>query len=460
MGHQTKTLRERIASGGSWAFAAKIITSLLTVSLTAIAARIIAPSDIGTFFLSYSAIIFLSLIARFGLDQVAVRLISENIAVGNFSRIKSIVLKVLLLNSLFLLIICLILWIGAADWITSSFFKNFLMANITELLILWLIVITLQLMIPEIFRGFQDLRVASLFQGTTIYGGALTGTAVGASLIFVWLYYGQISLANLVKIIVLAGLSGVLIAGLLLIKKLKTLPAGSSSIALIDLLQIGGPILIINVSMFVLSQVDLWVLGALRPGAEVALYGAATRVIKLITMPLIVVIEVVAPVIAELNVQSEKEKLERTLRGAASLAFVPSILATSILLLFGGPIMFILFGEFYGQGGVILSFLAIGQVVNVWAGSCGYTLIMTGHHRTMMYITLASGLIATIGCIMVAEEYGAAGVAAMAALAMIFQNMAMLLSAKIHCQVWTHASPLIAYQELRRLWGFIKNNVR
>lgn len=452
MGHQTRPLRERIASAGGWAFAAKIVTSLLTVCLTAIVARIITPSDLGTFFLCFSVITFLSLIARFGLDQVAVRLVSENITIGNFSCVKPIVLKVLLLNSLFLLIISLILLLGAADWLTSSFFKNSLMANIPELLILWLIVITLQLLIPDIFRGFRDFRLASLFQGTTIFGSALTGTVVGSILIFIWICYGAISLPNLIKIIVLAGSSGVLVSCLLLIKKLQTLPAGSSVIPSIELLQIGGPILIINLSMFALMQVDIWVIGALRPEAELALYGAATRIIKLITIPLIVVNEVVAPVIAELNVQSEKQKLERTLRGAASIASVPAILAIILLFMFGGPIMSILFGEFYGQGAFILCILGTGQVVNVWAGSCGYTLIMTGHHKTMMFITVASGVVATLGCIMVAENHGAEGVAAMASLAMIVQNIAMLLSVKIHCQVWTHASPLIAYQELRRLW--------
>lgn len=457
MEHQTRSLRERLKSGGIWAFTAKIVTSLLTVGLTAVVARIVSPSDLGTFFLCFSVVTFLSLIARFGLDQVAVRMVSENITVGNFGRAKSIVLKVLLLNSLFLLVISLALWFGAGDWIALSFFKNSLMSEIIGLLVLWLIVCTIQLLIPEIFRGFRDIRLASIFQGTTIFGGVLTGTVVGSILIFIWIYHGQVSLPSLVRIIVLVGLSGILVSCLPLIKKLQGLTMKSSAIPSFELLRIGGPLLVVNLSMFVLMQVDLWVLGAFRSAAEVALYGAAARVIKLIAMPLIVVNEVVAPVIAELSVKSEKEKLERTLRSAASVAAIPAIGAVLLLVVFGESVMSLLYGEFYGQGAVILCFLGIGQVVNVWAGSCGFTLIMTGHQKTMMYITMTSGLIAILGCVMVVENYGAEGVAAMASLAMIVQNIAMLLSVKIYCQVWTHASPQIAYQALRRIIQYRKN---
>lgn len=457
MENQIKSLRARLISGGNWAFAAKVVTSILTVALTAIVARIVSPSNLGTFFLCFSVVTFLSLIARFGLDQVAVRLLAENITKGNFGHVKSIVLKVLLLSSLFLLVILLVMWLGVGDWVASNFFKNSLATEITGLLALWLIVCTFQLLIPEIFRGFRDIRLASLFQGTTIFGGALTGTVVGFILMFIWLQHGQLSLPGLVKITVFIGLGGVLASCLLLIKKLQSTPIDYSAIPSIELVRIGLPLLVMNLSMFVLMQVDLWVLGALRSGAEVALYGAATRVIKLITMPLIIANEVVAPVIAELNVQNEKEQLERTLRGAASIAAVPAIGAILLLVLFGGSILSLLFGDFYGQGAIILFFLGIGQIVNVWAGSCGYALIMTGHHKTMMYITMVSGLIAILGCVMVAKEHGAGGVAAMASLAMIVQNIAMVVGVKIHCQVWTHASPSIMYQEIRRLWQFLKN---
>ena len=54
-----KSLKQRLLSGGIWAFVAKAGTGVLTIAATAIVTRILDPGDVGVLFLSLSIIIMM-----------------------------------------------------------------------------------------------------------------------------------------------------------------------------------------------------------------------------------------------------------------------------------------------------------------------------------------------------------------------------------------------------------------
>ena len=97
------------------------------------------------------------------------------------------------------------------------------------------------------------------------------------------------------------------------------------------------------------------------------------------------------------------------------------------------------FGSYYQQGAVVLAVLSVGQLANVWSGSCGLTLVMSGHQKTMMNLTLACGLFNAIAALLLVRRYGALGAAAAAATTMVLQNILMLVFVKRKAGVWTHA---------------------
>ena len=87
---------------------------------------------------------------------------------------------------------------------------------------------------------------------------------------------------------------------------------------------------------------------------------------------------VVAPMIAELWTQGRTRALETMLRGATTLATIPSVLGFVVVAVAGGPIMRIAYGPHFARGGHILAILAFGVAFGVAAGSCNFALIMTG----------------------------------------------------------------------------------
>lgn len=54
-----------------------------------------------------------------------------------------------------------------------------------------------------------------------------------------------------------------------------------------------------------------------------AIHNAATRIAKLVIIIYMIVNEVIAPVIVELNIKGEKEKLEEVLRTTATITVIP-----------------------------------------------------------------------------------------------------------------------------------------
>jgi O-antigen/teichoic acid export membrane protein len=159
---------------------------------------------------------------------------------------------------------------------------------------------------------------------------------------------------------------------------------------------------------------------------------------------LLIVNAVVPPLIAEMYAQGKKRELEQALRIIATIAGIPAFGIVLVFILFRGPILGLVYGDFYRAGSTVLMLLSLGQLVNVWAGSCGLTLIMTGHQTTLMWVTAFCGLAAVCGSLLLVQRYGPIGVAGSAAFAMVLQNVLMLLAARKRTGLWTHVKISVA----------------
>ncbi len=106
-----------------------------------------------------------------------------------------------------------------------------------------------------------------------------------------------------------------------------------------EVLEDAIPFLAIALTSFVLLSADIWILGALGSGTDVAVYGAASKLVTFVAMPLLIVNLVLPPIVAEMYAQGQTGRLERTLRTFSTLAGVPSLLVLIVFMLLGGPIL-------------------------------------------------------------------------------------------------------------------------
>lgn len=89
-----------------------------------------------------------------------------------------------------------------------------------------------------------------------------------------------------------------------------------------------------------------------------------------------------------------------------------------------------LFGDEFLAAAPLLVVLSLGQMVNIATGSVGFLLLMSGHERTMKYITICSGTISIALLVFLSQSYGVLGAAWAMAIGMAIQNLTALYFVK------------------------------
>jgi O-antigen/teichoic acid export membrane protein len=73
-----------------------------------------------------------------------------------------------------------------------------------------------------------------------------------------------------------------------------------TAVGLREILSVSWPMWVTNITLFVGTQTDIWIVGAFRSQEEVAIYGAAVKLVLMVALPLQIVSTVVPPLITEM----------------------------------------------------------------------------------------------------------------------------------------------------------------
>ncbi len=440
------SLLRRLLSGSAWALLGRSIAVPISLLLNALLARLLEPAEFGSYVLVISLTTFGVALGALGLNQLVIRLVAEARTLQP-ERLTALAKRILLVTTVGGLVTALLLLL-TTPWLDTVFFDGRLGERALFVLVAVLVAATTLMRVTvEIFRGLADIRLASFFGGSTL--GLLTNLLVLLGVAAIFTLNLQISLTGVVLIVTGATLVALTLALTLLF---SYLPQGteSASIPLPALFNESWPLWVNSLMLFVATQADIWILSATTSPQDVAVYGAATRLILFVTMPLLIANAVLPPFIAELNVSGTKADLQRTLQGIATVTGVPALLVIIAFLLIGRQILGLVFGDFYQVAYPVLALLCIGQGANVLAGSCGFTLIMTGYQRDAMIITVLTSVLLISGGVLVTPRYGVIGLSACVAAAIAIQNILLLATARYRVGVWTNINPLAVRQFLMR----------
>ncbi|ABG04889.1 polysaccharide biosynthesis protein [Rubrobacter xylanophilus DSM 9941] len=451
-------LAGRLLSGGAWVLAGKVFIAGSGLLSGALLARLLTPRELGAYFLVYSVVLFGSMLGSLGLQGAATRLVAHNLGLGLPGRARFVVRISLALGALGAL------GAGAAYLALcgplAGLFGAPALAASGGLVAGWIAVSVVQGLVGEVFRGLGDVRLA------TLLGGQVTGTVTGVLTVgllvlglgLLWLLRGEADLATVLALAVCAGASTTLLSGWLLGRRMSRLSgrrSGGGELPPVfgEVVATAWPLLVTNLVLFALRNGDIWLLGAFGSREEVAVYGAATRLISMVTMPLIVANAVLPPVIAGMYAREEgREELERTVRATSAVTGLPALAASAACVLFAAPLLGLVYGDYYRAGAGALAVLSLGQLVSVWTGSCGLALQMTGHQRTMMAVSVGTGAATLAAMFALVVPYGVAGVVAARVSGLVLQNLLLWLAARYRTGMWTHAGFGALLRSARR-WG-------
>lgn len=399
-----RNLAQRLLAGAAWAFGAKICGMGSSLVVNAVLARMLTADEMGVYFLTVSVTMFAAIVASFGLRQTVVRLIAESLAQGLPGRARVTLVIVFTIAGIGAALVASSYYLGINDWLSRTVFQMPLLVASAGLTALWIVVLTFQTPVAETFRGLHDIRLAVFLDGI-LANTLLAGIVIVLLLLGYRLDYETAILASVTT----AAIS--LLFGLTQLWRRRNVFAGEGSIQTREVMGISAPMFVTNLANYGINQFSLWVVAAYLAAEDVALYGAAWRLVSLLALPLMLMNMTVNPVIAELNATSNKHALQDALRGTATLSALPTLAVLILYVLYGGDLLAAVFGAPYHDAYPVLWILCIGMAANAWTGSCAQVLAITGHQRLLMNMTLATGVLAVTLAVLGVRYMGVAGVA-------------------------------------------------
>ncbi len=372
--------------------------------------------------------------AQFGLNYAIVRVVAEELSKGRQRMAVKAVIFSFKFTGGVVAFLSFFLALKGGYWLAHYVFDSVIISEVTGVLAIWVAVMALQHLLGETFRGFADIRFATIFSGILPSAMVLFFTAG------IWLSIGSSNLGQVITLFVIASAISITIGGGYLWRLCRQNNRSDNQFEQREtehILSISWPMWITNLLLFVLAQADLWVLGIFHVEGGVALYGAASRLAILILTPLLIINAVIPPHVADLHSKKRKSEFEQIMRSTATISGFIGFFLFIALGIFGNPILGAIYGDYYRNATLVLLLLSFGQFVTVWAGSCGIALMMTGHQVLMMGITVASGLISILMSIALVGRYGPEGVACATTTGLVFQSIAMVIAVKVKIDVWT-----------------------
>lgn len=441
-------MKQQLLKSGFWVMNGKVAGALIGLAINVVLARVLTPEGFGSYFLFFSVVTIAAVVAQLGLGQAAVRLIAESMAAGQSDRAGSAVRLVLIWGLAGATLTIVIIESGVGRWIATDMVRSPMLARVMWISAPFIVLAAVQGLLVEIMRGYHRIGLATIF--------GEFGTSAIAALLFiaVWAASVPVDLDTILYLSLVAAVVGVALAGVTVFRQTpyrdSRLGHVSAPLGLHRVYEIAFPLYVVNLTAFIPSQLDIWVIGAFRPATEVAQYAAAFRLAVLILVPLRIVSAVMAPTIARMHAQGKLPEIETALRGGATAASTLTLAALVVFLVAGDKVLALIYGGYYREAWLVLVILASANAVNVLAGSCVMVLSMTGYQKQLMHITLVTGLIGLIVSLVLIQFIGATGVALGTAAGVVGRNLAALyiVERKLHVRTFIQPSTIRHWRQL------------
>jgi len=172
------------------------------------------------------------------------------------------------------------------------------------------------------------------------------------------------------------------------------------------------------------AQLGILALGLFSSDDQVAALRVAERGAQFVTMSLVVVNLIISPHIVKAYRSNDMELLQKLSKQSARGAFAIALPIGLVFIFFGDWLLGILFGEEYSNLSYIpLVILVVGQLINVFFGSVGFMLAMTGHEKLSFKGTVLALAINLVLCSVLIPFYGAIGAAIAVSVSVVIWNI-------------------------------------
>lgn len=400
---QQQSLKRQFVAGSIYAFGAQVVSTIASVAATALLARLLAPADLGIYFIAFSIVSLASVVAQFGLGRTVVRMTAESRALSA-ARAREVIVKSFGVLTISTLAVSILMHAYGIGVLAGPVFHAPVITQLADVIVLWIGLLAVRSVVAEAFRGLHDLRGANLF------GDMTTRCLFLLFLVASWACCKEVTLRGAIALNVSA-LAATAAVGIFVLHRRTKQRSPTTEVSIGSLVSASWPVLVTDLANSARSQADVWLLGILSGAHSVALYGAASRLALLVPMPIIVLSTVTAPYIASLYGVGRRRELQAMLTRTTAFAVLLAALGVVAYLVAGVALLRLLYGDPYVSSYWPLVILAIGQFVAVVIGPCALTLTMTGHQKDVMILTAVSSVMLVLAGFALIPSFGAVGMA-------------------------------------------------
>ena len=430
-----------LASGAITNLFGAVSRTILLFAYTVFLARTLTASDLGLYFLIFTIINIMGVIAMVGLDFGVVRYVALFAGEGKFRLVQKTLSAGLFLGIPISIAVTTAVIVAAPQ--LSSMVMESSPVEVTALRIFaisipfWVVARLLNATTQGI--NLMQYQVYSRDVGEQLSKiiFSVVAVAFGASLVgVIW--------ANVASVVLAATMSlwFVLLA---LPRTDRSQPAPSSPAARI--FRYSYPLAFSNIFGIVLAWVDMLLMGYLGTPTDVGYYGAALRLGTGGSVVLLAFATVFTPVISDLynrRRSAELHILYKTVGRWIFLCSLPIFLVTATL---AGPLMN-MFGSEFTAASIALILLALGQLINASTGTAGLMVLMSGRSKMEMVNVSAALVVNVVLCFLLIPGLGIVGAAiANAAAATVINLMRAVevwIFMRMHAYDYNYLKPIFA----------------
>jgi len=403
--------QRKFITGAGSVFILQIVGVAAAFVMQAFLARVMTPKEFGDYSYAYNQARLLAYFGSVGLTLSVLKFVPDYLASKNWAKLRGVI------NAFTIVTILASLALGIAGIIIFAIFppSNIDMTTLsiglllTPLIALTSLYVEVLRSMGHVVKAYGPLNVGQNV-GMIVFAGAFTVISGG--------------LMNM-QAISLLGVTLLLIAAYQLFSILQGMPKQSRGVKpeydLRTWVVTSLPMLLIQGFQVIMERVDIVIIGFMLGAVPVGIYNVASRGANLLSFSLSAVSAITAPRMSPLYNEGKLEELERIVQRAALISLAISSVFFIGLVIFAGFLLS-LFGEEYIIGRNTLMILAVGQLVNAFAGQGGYLLHLTGHQNISGRIFGISMVFNVVGNIALIPIFGYEGAALATAATAILQN--------------------------------------
>ena len=369
----------------------------------------------GIFNIIFGLLLITTVISRIGLDTYILRVIAplENNAL-EISLFLKAVFKILIVSSIAVMLLILLL----KGTINQYLFKSIDASNYLIGLALMVLPYTFFNVLPEIFRGFDEIKQYSFFRNFFQNFTLLTLLLIG---IFLPLSYHPIYLLY-TTVIIIALIVAFALYFFLKNKNVELFAKGKYDK---EILKHSYPMFLAASIMFLMSYIDSFMISYYLDEYQVGIYSACVNLSMMITFIPMAIGGYISPKVSKYYSNNEISKLKSIFKNSLIIITVITI-PIFLILYFYAEFFLGLFGTAFTVATTTLLITNIAFLSEALCGPVGFILNMTDNQHLFMKILLVSLLINVLFNAILIPVYGINGAAIAMMLSMFFWTIGSL----------------------------------